>query len=71
MGLHQTYLQEQIEVEVGAVVGQQVPEEPLWVPVVVGHGRFTQDTDEGVGGVGWPARILKQKLLQFTRCFCN
>jgi hypothetical protein len=60
MGLHQAELQKKVPVEEGEVVSQQVPEEPLRIPVIVRHSRLTQDTNEGVGRVSGPSRILRQ-----------
>ena len=61
--LEQADLQQQVEVEVGAVVSQEMAEEPLGVPIVEWHGGLTQDADDGMRWVHRPVRILSIRLL--------
>ena len=61
--LEQADLQQQVEVEVGAVVGQEMAEEPLGVPIVEWHGGLAQDADDGMRWVHRPVRILSIRLL--------
>ena len=60
--LHQTDLQEQVEVEVGAVVGDQVPEELLRVPPHKGHHILTKDAHNCICRVLRPTGVLNNIL---------
>ena len=60
--LGQADLQQEVEVEVGAVVGDQVPEELLRVPPHKGHHILTKDAHNCICRVLGPTRVLNNIL---------
>ena len=60
--LGQADLQQEVEVEVGAVVSDQVPEELLGVPPHKGHHILTKDAHNCICRVLGPTRVLNNIL---------